>query len=166
MTFMFHNFGWRVSLGPCTKSLLVCLSKCPFFAIWKTTKVSLNPIQPSRPQETLLRDIQAIAVFNEWLQLTAASAADFLGCAVCTTATWKCFLLSSSEFTTLALWAILVLLDLGFGFLYRNTGELHFKEIFFECEPLLPEHGRPDCHGDCRQPVEWLFMAFHSSVRS
>ena len=59
---------------------------------------------------------------------------------------------------------MLVLLDLGV--LHSHIRVLNFKEIFFECASLLPEYDRLVCHGDCRLPVEGLFMAFHSSVRS
>lgn len=57
-----------------------------------------------------------------------------------------------------------VLLDLGV--MHSHIRVLYFKERFFECVPLLLEYDRLVCHGDCRLPVEWLFMAFHSSVRS
>ena len=147
MTFMFLNSGGTVSLGTCTKSLLVCLSYCPSFLIfWKKNKVFHNPLSVQKPSCIRYKP----SVFNEWFAI-------------------KCFILLRSrsphhchmkvlfyyvlgEFTAPR---NLVLLDWGFGFLRRQPGELRFKrDVLCMCASACQSATGPDCHGDCRLPVE------------
>lgn len=72
------------------------------------------------------------------------------------------FKLHLHEFTTLNLWAILVFLDLWLGFVYRHTGELRFKEIFFECVP----HSTPGWTARVTAGCLWTSCLWHFSPLS
>lgn len=118
MTFMFLIFGWMVSLGTRTKSLLVCLSKCPFLIFGRRRKsrrrsLTVPKLPRGTSEETHLCKRQKFPPCDVRFQLHVSSHTSEVAQPL-TAARWKmrCFLLTLHEFTTFTLRTAPASLDL------------------------------------------------------